>query len=36
MEDKIHLLYQQILYATKMVMMQKCAEIRMEILWFIP
>ena len=32
MEDKIHLLYQQL----KMVMMQKCAEIRMEIWWFIP
>lgn len=32
MEDKIHLLYQQILCATKMVMMQKFVETRMEIL----
>ncbi len=32
MEDKIHLLYQQILCQQKMVMMQKFVETRMEIL----
>ncbi len=36
MEDKIHLLYQQILYATKNGHDAEVRRDKMEILWFIP